>query len=92
MNRKAISGFLQLNEDQQIKAEEIVSMLDKSPDNVTIKRKVFSGKKHKTTCFEILFAYNGRLYFKKEDNNIFEIVVIGTKNTQAKDMDFLHKL
>ena len=67
-------------------------MLDRKPENVTIKRKVFSGKKHRTTCFEVLFAYNGRLYFKKNENNSIEVLVIGTKNTQTKDMDFIHKL
>jgi len=92
MNRKATSGFLALNHDQQIKAEELVLLLDQNPDQVTIKRKVFSGKKHKTACFEVLFAYNGRLYFKKNENNKVEILVIGTKNTQGKDMEFLHSV
>ncbi|MBU1194657.1 MAG: hypothetical protein KKE62_11075 [Proteobacteria bacterium] len=92
MNRKAVSGLLNLNEEQQIKAEEIVFMLDQNPDQVIIKRKVFSGKKHKTTCFEVLFSYNGRLYFKNNENGKIEVVVIGTKNTQIKDMEYLHGL
>ncbi len=92
MNRKALSGFINLNEEQQIKAEEIILLLDRNPDKITIKRKVFSGKKHRTACFEVLFAYNGRLYFKKNKKNITEVLVIGTKNTQTKDMDFLHSL
>ena len=91
INRKALTGLLKLSEDQQIKAEEIIHQLDQTPENVIIKRKVFSGKKHKTTCLEVLFAYNGRLYFRKQDNMI-EVVVIGTKNTQPKDMEFLHSL
>lgn len=92
MNRKSLTGFLTLNDDQQIKAEEIIALLDRDPDKITIKRKVFSGKKHRTACFEVLFAYNGRLYFKKNKKNITEILVIGTKNTQTKDMDFLHSV
>lgn len=92
MKRKALTGFLNLNDDQQIKAEELILLLDREPEKAVIKRKVFSGKKHKTTCFEVLFAYNGRLYFKKSKNNIADIVVIGTKNTQQKDMEFLHNL
>ena len=91
INRKALTGLLSLTEDQQIKAEEIIHQLDQIPENVVIKRKVFSGKKHKTTCLEILFAYNGRLYFRKQEN-LIEVVVIGTKNTQTKDMEFLHSL
>ncbi|MCP3874792.1 MAG: hypothetical protein GY699_16775 [Desulfobacteraceae bacterium] len=92
MNRKALSGFISLNEDQQIKAEESILLLDRNPKKITIKRKVFSGKRHKTACFEVLFAYNGRLYFKKNSNGKTEILVIGTKNTQLKDMEFLHNL
>lgn len=65
-------------------------ILDRDPDQVTAKRKVFSGKKHKTACFELLFAYNGRLYFTTSEKNKIEILVIGTKNTQAKDMAFLY--
>lgn len=91
VNRKALAGILNLTEEQQIKAEELVHQLNENPDNVIIKRKVFSGKKHKTACFEVLFAYNGRLYFTKQENKI-EVLVIGTKNTQFKDMEFLHNL
>ncbi len=92
MNRRAISGFLSLDNDYQIKAEECILLLDRNPDLVTVKRKVFSGKKHKPACFELLFAYNGRLYFTTNENNKIEILVIGTKNTQTKDMEFLHSL
>lgn len=92
MHRKALSGFLNLNDDQQIKAEEIIFMLDRSPDKVTIKRKVFVGKKHKGASLEVLFAYNGRLYFNKDENQKIQVWVIGTKNTQQKDMEFLHSL
>jgi hypothetical protein len=92
INRKALTGFLNLDEDQQIKVEEIIHLLDSDPDKVIIKRKVFSGKKSRTTCFEVLFAYNGRLYFRKNENNRIEILTIGNKNTQTKDMEFIHNL
>jgi hypothetical protein len=92
INRKALAGFLNLDEDQQIKVEEIIHLLDSDPDKVIIKRKVFSGKKSRTACFEVLFAYNGRLYFHKNENNRIEILTIGNKNTQTKDMEFIHNL
>ncbi len=92
MDRKAIAGFLSLNEDHQIKAEEVIHLLDRNPDQVTIKRKVFSGKKHKTSVLEVLFAYNGRLYFHTLPNNRLEVLVIGTKKSQTRDMEFLQKL
>ncbi|SDT98483.1 hypothetical protein SAMN04487931_103349 [Desulfobacula phenolica] len=92
MNKKALSGFLNLSDELQIKAEEIIHLLDRNPDKIIIKRKVFSGKKHRTACFEVLFSYNGRLYFKKNENNITEVLVVGTKKTQTKDIEFIHKL
>ena len=91
MSRKALNGFINLSEDQQIKAEEIIHQLDRDPGSVIVKRKVFSGKKHKATCFEVLFAYNGRLYFMNHPNRT-QVVVIGTKQTQTKDMEYLHNL
>jgi len=91
MSRKALNGFITLTEDQQIKAEETIHQLDRDPGSVIVKRKVFSGKKHKSTCFEVLFAYNGRLYFMNHPNRT-QVVVIGTKQTQTKDMEYLHNL
>lgn len=91
MSKRAISGFMNLTEDLQIKAEEIIHLLDRDPGSVVVKRKVFSGKKHKTTCFEVLFAYKGRLYFMNHPNKT-QVVVIGTKHTQTKDMDYLHNI
>ena len=91
MGKKAVDGLLNLTDELQIKAEEVVFQLDTAPDAVIIKRKVFSGKKHRTTCFEVLFGYNGRLYFSKHPNQI-EVVLIGTKNTQPRDMEYLQNL
>ena len=91
MGKKAVDGLLNLTEDLQIKAEEVIFQLDTAPDAVIIKRKVFSGKKHRTTCFEVLFGYNGRLYFSKHPN-LIEVVLIGTKNTQPRDMEYLQNL
>lgn len=90
MNKKAIAGLLDLDDDMKIKAEEVIHLLNEDPSGVTVKRKVFAGKKNRTASFEVLFAYNGRLYFRNLEGNRVEILVIGTKNTQDKDMEFLH--
>ncbi|MGM0642114.1 MAG: hypothetical protein ACQESN_11905 [Thermotogota bacterium] len=92
MTKKAYDGFNELSEDLQIKAEECINLLNNEPDKIIIKRKVFSGKKHKKTAFEVIFGYSGRLYFTKNKKNETEIVLIGTKKTQHKDMDYLHNL
>ncbi|MCP4118743.1 MAG: hypothetical protein GY737_25780 [Desulfobacteraceae bacterium] len=92
MNRRALTGFLELSDDMQIKAEEIIHQLDADPAKVIVKRKVFAGKKSRSPSLEVLFGYNGRLYFRKTDNNRCEVLVVGTKNSQTKDMEYLHNL
>lgn len=92
MNRRALSGLMELGDEMQIKAEEVIHQLNADPTAVTVKRKVFAGKKNKTASFEVLFSYNGRLYFRNLDGNRIEVLVIGTKNSQDKDMEFLHEV
>jgi len=88
---RAISGYVDISDDLKIKAEEIIHQLNENPKIVQIKRKVFS-KKGKGTVLEVLFAYKGRLYFRNTKENKTEVLVIGTKNTQVKDLEFLDNL
>jgi len=85
---RAISGFVDLEDEMKIKAEEVIHQLNEDPSLVTIKRKVFGRKGHKTV-FEVVYAYKGRLYFRNLKNNQIEVLAIGTKNTQAKELEFL---
>ena len=88
---RAIEGFVDLTEEMKIKAEEVIHQLNDDPTLVQIKRKVFA-KKSRETVFEVIFAYKGRLYFRKRVGNRVEVLVIGTKLTQNKDLAFLDKL
>ena len=88
---KAIDGFMNLTEELQIKAEETIHQLNDDPKMVPVKRKVF-GKKNRETVFEVIFAYKGRLYYRTISGSRVEVVVIGTKLTQNKDLAFLDKL
>lgn len=91
INERAINGFIDLTDDMKIKGEEIIHNLNNDPKMVPIKRKVFS-KKRRTNVQEVIFSYKGRLYFRKTKENKIEILTIGTKNTQAKDLEFLDSL
>ncbi|PID39534.1 MAG: hypothetical protein CR984_06655 [Proteobacteria bacterium] len=91
VHNRAINGYAGLTEELKIKAEEIIHQLNADPKKVQIKRKVF-GKKNRETVFEVIFAYKGRLYFRNLSNNQIEILAIGTKLTQNKDLAFLSKL
>ena len=91
VNKKALAGFYDLTDDMKIKGEEIIHKLNEDPSFVVVKRKVF-GKKGRATVQEVIFAYKGRLYFRKTKDGKIEILTIGTKNTQAKDLEFLDNI
>ena len=88
---RAISGFVELNEDLKIKAEEVIHQLNEDSGAVTIKRKVFGRKGHQTVL-EVIFAYKGRLYFRNAKGRRVEVLAVGTKNTQARELEFLARL
>ncbi len=91
INERAIHGFIDLPEDFKIKAEEIIHKLNDGPGQVSIKRKVF-GKHDRRAILETIFAYKGRMYFCKTKDKRVEILAIGTKNTQDKDLEYLERL
>ena len=91
ITERAIESFIDLTDDIKIKCEEIIHQLNEDPSIVSIKRKVF-GRKGRETVFEVIFAYKGRLYFHKTKNNMIEILAIGNKNTQARDLEFINKI
>ena len=88
---RAVDGFRDLEEDMKLKCEELIHLLNDESDKVIIKRKVF-GKKNRETVFEVNFAYNGRLYFRKTRDGMPEILAVGTKNTQERELEFLDRL
>ena len=88
ITNKALDSLTDMTDEMSLKAEELIHQLNDDPALVTVKRKVFS-KKRKTTSFEVVFAYNGRLYFRKTNGNRIKILTIGSKNTQAKDLMFI---
>lgn len=92
INDRALEGFVELNEDLKIKAEEVIHQLNQDPSQVIIKRKVFIGKRDRKSIMEVIFGYKGRLYFRNLKDSGIEVLAIGTKNTQAREMEFLNKL
>ncbi|MCU0600759.1 MAG: hypothetical protein MUE70_16040 [Desulfobacterales bacterium] len=85
---RALENLTDMTEEMGLKAEEIAHQLNDDASAVAVKRKVFS-KKGNITAFEVMFAYSGRLYFRKTKENKVEILTIGTKNTQARDLAYL---
>lgn len=88
---RAIEGFLGLQGDLQLRAEELIHNMNQGIDRLPVKRKVFS-KKGTETAFECEFAYRGRIYWKPNPEGRTKILAIGTKNSQAKDLTYLQSL
>ncbi len=90
-HNRAILGFADLTDDMQIKAEEMIHKMDIDSNLVKVKRKVLL-KKNPEAVFEIPFSYNGRIYFSKGKDGKVNILSIGTKNTQEKDLAFIDSI
>ena len=88
---RAAEGFLSLQGDLQLRAEEFIHNMNEDSSRLTVKRKVFS-KKGASPAFESEFAYRGRLYWKRGADGKTQILAIGTKNTQAKELAYLKSL
>jgi hypothetical protein len=91
VHERAVAGYSVLPEEMKIKAEEVIHRLNEAPEQVTIKRKVFSGK-GRETVLEVLFAYNGRLYFRRSKDQQVQVLAIGNKNSQSRDLEFIDKI
>jgi hypothetical protein len=90
-HEKAVQGFLELQDDMQLKAEETIHALNEDGSKVPVKRKVFSGK-GALGVVESEFAYRGRMYWRRGANGKVEILTIGTKSTQRRDLAHLETL
>jgi len=90
---RAVDGFVDLGDDIKIKAEEVIHQLNENPDQVIIKRKVFIGKRRDgKSIMEVIFGYKGRLYFRKNQAGVVEVLAVGDKNTQSRELAYLSKL
>lgn len=84
---RAVQGFLNLPEDLQLKAEELIHTLNEDIKKVSVKRKVFS--RGSTTAFETEFGYRGRLYWSRNQQGLAEVMAMGTKKTQSRDLKYI---
>lgn len=85
---RAIEGFSSLTDDFQMRAEQVIHKLNEDDSKVLVRRKVF-GKGGKTNVLEVEFSHSGRIYIRKDSEPKTKVMVIGTKNSQKKDLAFL---
>jgi len=91
IQQRAIEGFLNLETDMQLRAEELIHSMNEDISKLIVKRKIFS-KKGALPAFECEFGYRGRIYWRPGSGAKTHVLVIGTKNTQTKDLAYLESL
>jgi hypothetical protein len=88
IQQKAVEGFVNLESNLQLRAEELIHNMNEDSSKLTVKRKLFS-KKGADPSFECEFGYKGRIYWRPGPGTKTQVLVIGTKNSQTKDLAYL---
>ena len=89
---RAIDDIVALQDDAtRLRAEECVKRLAEDADNLGFRRKV-KALPNQVSIYELAFAGKRRVYYAKAKNGRFRVLVIGTKNTQRSDLEYLAKI
>jgi len=89
---RAIDDIASLGDEAlRLKAEEAVKRLAEEADNVAVRRKVGGLPSH-VQVFELGFAGKGRIYYARGKSRRFRILLVGAKNTQPTDLEYLSRL
>lgn len=89
---RAIADIASLGDESlRLKAEEAVKRLAEEADNVSVRRKV-GGLPGYVQVFELGFAGKGRIYYTRGKARRFRILLVGAKNTQPTDLEYLSGL
>jgi len=89
---RAIEDIIALrDENTKLRAEECLKRLSEEADNVAIRRKV-GGLPNHLSIYELGFAGKRRIYYTKGQQRRFRVLVLGAKNTQQSDLDYLARL
>lgn len=89
---RAIDDIVALQDEAtRLRAEECLKRLAEDADNLGFRRKV-RALPNQLPIYELGFAGKRRLYYAKLKNGRFRVLVIGAKNTQRSDLDYLAKI
>lgn len=89
---RAIDDIVALrDETSKLRAEECIKRLNEEADNRGVRRKV-GGLPNHLSVYEIGFAGKRRIYYVKVDKGRVRVLVVGAKNTQQNDLDYMARL
>jgi hypothetical protein len=89
---RAIQDLVALrDETMKLKAEEGIKRLADDSELASIRRKVGGLPPH-LSIFEVGFAGKGRIYYTRGRTLRYRVVLIGAKNSQKTDLEYLSRL
>ena len=92
LDDRAIADLVALRDEaMKLKAEENLKRLTDDADNAAVRRKVGGLPPH-LSIFELGFAGKGRIYYTRGRQRRFRVLLVGAKNTQKTDLEYLSRL
>jgi hypothetical protein len=89
---RAVESLVELrDETMKLKAEEALKRLSDEPDTAAIRRKV-GGLPPQLAIFELGFGGKGRIYYQRGEVRRYRILLVGAKNSQKTDLEYLSRL
>jgi hypothetical protein len=89
---RAIADLVALpDETTRLRAEECIKKLAEDADNIRLRRKV-GGLPNYLSIYELGFSGKRRVYYAKTGNGRYRVLVVGAKNTQDKDLEYLSRI
>jgi chromosome segregation ATPase len=79
------------DETMKLKAEEGIKRLADDSELASIRRKV-GGLPPQLSIYELGFAGKGRIYYSRGRNLRYRLLLIGAKNSQKTDLEYLSRL
>jgi len=88
----ALQGLAGLGDESlRLRAEEALKRLCDEPETAVVRRKLGGLPPH-LSIFELAFAGKGRLYYTRGQERRVRLLLVGAKNTQKKDLEYLSRL
>jgi len=92
IDKRVIDDMIDLqDETNRLRVEESIKRIGEDAYNLNFRRKV-GGLPPYLSIYELGFAGKRRIYYTRVKNGRFRILVIGAKNGQRRDLDYLARI
>jgi hypothetical protein len=89
---RAVENLVELGDESwRLRAEEAIKRLCDEAESAAVRRKVGGLPPH-LSIFELGFADKGRIYYTGGQTRRFRVLLIGAKNSQKADLEYLSRL